>query len=106
MLTGHAVRLAGGALIITIEKDLSDDNADMIKATYVLVNLGIVPLLAAYDGFLGRMYVVSLDCAELRTNASLDQRKTSPTRTPCDSSTVSALSSSYSSRLCSSQPEP
>jgi hypothetical protein len=28
----------------------------MIKATYVLVNLGIVPLLAAYDGFLSLMY--------------------------------------------------
>jgi hypothetical protein len=51
-----AVRLAGGALIISVEKDLSEDNADMIKATYVLINLGIVPLLAAYDGFLGLMY--------------------------------------------------
>ena len=30
----------------------------MIKATYVLVNLGIVPLLAAYDGFLSRMYSI------------------------------------------------
>jgi hypothetical protein len=43
-------------LIIAIEKDLSAENADMIKATYVLVNLGVVPLLAAYDGFLGLMY--------------------------------------------------
>lgn len=51
------VRLAAGALIILVEKDLSADNADMIKATYVLLNLGIVPLLAAYDGFLSLMYV-------------------------------------------------
>jgi hypothetical protein len=56
MLTGCAVvRLAGGALTISVEKDLTEDNADMIKATYVLVNLGIVPLLAAYDGFLSLM---------------------------------------------------
>jgi hypothetical protein len=39
-----------------VEKDLSDDNAKMIRATYALVNLGIVPLLAAYDGFLSLMY--------------------------------------------------
>jgi hypothetical protein len=26
-----------------------EDNADMIKATYVLINLGIVSLLAAYS---------------------------------------------------------
>jgi hypothetical protein len=43
-------------LIIAVEKDLSENNAAMIKATYVLVNLGIVPLLAAYDGFLSLMY--------------------------------------------------
>ncbi|KAF2447999.1 hypothetical protein P171DRAFT_441870 [Karstenula rhodostoma CBS 690.94] len=46
------IRLAGGALIISVEKGLSEDNADMIKAAYVLINLGVVPLLAAYDGFL------------------------------------------------------
>ena len=50
------VRLAGGALLISVEKDLSSNNAQMIKATYVLINLGIVPLLAAYDGLLARMY--------------------------------------------------
>jgi hypothetical protein len=43
-------------LTIAVEKDLSEDNAQMIEATYVLVNLGIVPLLAAYDGFLSLMY--------------------------------------------------
>jgi hypothetical protein len=53
---GIAVRLGGGALIISVEKNLSEDNASMIKATYVLINLGIVPLLAAYDGFLSLMY--------------------------------------------------
>jgi hypothetical protein len=52
---GGAVRLAGGALMISVEKDLTEDNAGMITATYVLVNLGIVPLLAAYDGFLSLM---------------------------------------------------
>ncbi|KAF2819224.1 hypothetical protein CC86DRAFT_472358 [Ophiobolus disseminans] len=50
------LRLAGGGLIITVEKDLSSDNAGMIKATYIVINLGIVPLLAAYDGFLNLVY--------------------------------------------------
>jgi hypothetical protein len=45
-------------LIIAVEKDLSEDSAEMIKATYVLVNLGVVPLLAAYDGILSLMYGV------------------------------------------------
>jgi len=49
------IRLAGGALLISVEKDLSSNNAQMIKATYVLINLGIVPLLAAYDGLLARI---------------------------------------------------
>jgi hypothetical protein len=38
------VRLAGGALVI---------------ATYVLLNLGVVPLLASFDGFLSLMYIAS-----------------------------------------------
>lgn len=46
------VRLAGGALLISVEHDLSASNVGAIKATYVLINLGIVPLLAAYDAFL------------------------------------------------------
>jgi hypothetical protein len=46
-------------LIITVDKDLSADNADMIKATYVLLNIGLVPLLAAFDGFLSLMYIAS-----------------------------------------------
>jgi hypothetical protein len=47
-------------LVITVEKDLSDDNANMIKATYVLLNLGLVPLLAALDSLLSLMYVPNL----------------------------------------------
>lgn len=43
-------------MIIAVEKNLSEDNASMIKATYILVNLGVVPLLAAYDGLLHLMY--------------------------------------------------
>jgi hypothetical protein len=43
-------------MIISVEKDLSADNSGLIKATLVLVNLGIVPLLAAYNGFLGLVY--------------------------------------------------
>ncbi|KAL6706944.1 hypothetical protein ACN47E_004894 [Coniothyrium glycines] len=50
------IRLAGGALLITVEKDLSSDNAEMIKVTYILLNLGIVPLLASFDGFLGLVF--------------------------------------------------
>jgi hypothetical protein len=53
------VRLASGAMIISVEKDLSADNSGLIKATLVLVNLGIVPLLAAYNGFLGLVYGAS-----------------------------------------------
>lgn len=58
-LTFVAVRLAGGALVIAVEQDLSESNADMIKATYILLNLGLVPLLASYDGFLSLVYVPS-----------------------------------------------
>jgi hypothetical protein len=54
------VRLAGGALVIAVEQDLSDSNVSLITATYVLLNLGVVPLLASFDGFLSLMYIASL----------------------------------------------
>lgn len=70
-LTLVAVRLAGGALVIAVEQDLSESNADMIKATYILLNLGLVPLLASYDGFLSLVYVPStLDMTSFPTRRS------------------------------------
>jgi hypothetical protein len=65
----------------------------MIKATYVLINLGIVPLLAAYDGLLARMYI----CPPyhlfgfMTDSFTPEQKKTSQKEPSCDISTTSAL---------------
>ncbi|KAK5659902.1 hypothetical protein OQA88_13366 [Cercophora sp. LCS_1] len=41
------VRLAGGALVIAYQNDRQ--NIPLIKATYVLLNIGLVPLLTAFN---------------------------------------------------------
>ncbi|KAK7921538.1 hypothetical protein PG985_009560 [Apiospora marii] len=46
------IRLVGGALVIAVEQDLSTSNANLIRVTYILLNIGLVPLLASYDGLL------------------------------------------------------
>jgi hypothetical protein len=102
------VRLAGGALIIAVEKDLNEDNASMIKATYILVNLGIVPLLAAYDGLLCLMYDAPFSPAlpRSRTKASKqDLKRMFPKTRSCVLYTRSAVFSSCSLRDYSSEPE-
>ncbi|KAK0645430.1 hypothetical protein B0T16DRAFT_457464 [Cercophora newfieldiana] len=49
------VRLAGGGLVIAFEDDLQKNrttgnvNISLIKATYVLLNIGLVPLLTAFN---------------------------------------------------------
>lgn len=79
--------------MIVVENDLGDNNANMIKATYVLVNLGIVPLLAAYDGFPSFMYSGPLPVNPwFGTDASTqDLGRTSPSKDFCDSSIAFAL---------------
>jgi uncharacterized membrane protein len=52
------VRLASGALVIAVEQDLSVSNVSIIKATFIFLNIGLVPLLASYDSLLSIMYVV------------------------------------------------
>jgi hypothetical protein len=44
------VRVAGGILVIFYEKEHT--NISLIKATYVLLNIGLIPLLAAFNRFL------------------------------------------------------
>jgi hypothetical protein len=41
------VRLAGGVLVILYQQDR--ENIALIKATYVLLNIGLVPLLTAFN---------------------------------------------------------
>lgn len=117
-LTLVAVRLAGGALVITVEQDLSESNADMIKATYILLNLGLVPLLASYDGFLSLVYVTSTSdmtsphaSGEASREADTDRDMIAPERTfpttRCSAaSTSSAPFSSCWPRGSSSAPAP
>lgn len=56
---GHAddfqVRLAGGVLLVEVQQDKNADNVSMIKATYIFLNVGVVPLVTAFDGLLSMM---------------------------------------------------
>lgn len=56
---GHAdnfqVRLAGGVLLVEVQQDANADNVSMIKATYIFLNVGVVPLVTAFDGLLSVM---------------------------------------------------
>jgi hypothetical protein len=49
------VRLAGGGLVIAYEQDR--ENIPLIEATYVLLNIGLIPLLAAFNRFLNLVQV-------------------------------------------------
>jgi hypothetical protein len=53
---GHAdncqVRFAGGVLLVEVQQDANADNVSMIKATYIFLNVGVVPLVTAFDGLL------------------------------------------------------
>lgn len=56
---GHAddfqVRFAGGVLLVKVQQDKNADNVSMIKATYIFLNVGVVPLVTAFDGLLSMM---------------------------------------------------
>lgn len=52
VMTFTMIRLASGALVIAVEQDLSVSNVSIIKATFIFLNIGLVPLLASYDSLL------------------------------------------------------
>ena len=55
ILTDWLVRLAGGPVIIALERDPS--NIGLISAALVLLNVGVVPLIVADLGLTRLMYV-------------------------------------------------
>ena len=50
----------------------------MIKATYILLNIGLVPLLASFDGFLGLMYIAFIPLTMIGTDESHRFRENFP----------------------------
>ncbi|KAK3209587.1 hypothetical protein GRF29_44g47522 [Pseudopithomyces chartarum] len=55
IMTFTIIRLAGGVLLVEVQQDKNADNVSMIKATYIFLNVGVVPLVTAFDGLLNRM---------------------------------------------------
>ena len=48
-------RLAGGCLVIAYQQD--QQNISLIIATYVLLNVGLVPILTAFNRLISLVYV-------------------------------------------------
>ena len=42
-------------MLVEVQQDANADNVSMIKATYIFLNVGVVPLVTAFDGLLSVM---------------------------------------------------